>query len=641
MNMKKASLIFILVVYQFNALAQKNFIVVPAKPQAGSVLQIEYTPAGELANTLGTVEASVFMNGKDGREGDDLPLTKSGKKYLAKIPTDTSIKFIQLAFYVNDKFDNNNNNGYYIQLYKGDKIKKGSYAQLATLYQFFGHDSGVDKDETKAFAAFEKEFELYPEQKKPLALNYYRLFSTVKGDALPLIQKDIDNAVKAGLKTEDDYIFLNRLYVVGKFTEEAQQLKKSWLEKFPNGDFAKDALVEKYQNTKDTVEKEMLYTELEKKIKTQPEWKNFQWVVDNHSTMKAAKFAKRRDWANYKAALNEIENKKMISTNYNSMAWNLQEKNQDLAVAEGLAKWAADFSQKERNQPSTPKPKYLTSKQWQKSRETDYAMSADTYAMVLYKVGKNKEGFALAKAAAIDLRKGEDSDLNTTYALLAEKELAPAEAKKQFEKFVKEGHSSTPINNILKKMYISEGGKEEGFEKYLADLSHEVYLKMLEELKKSMTKEQAPTLALKDLQGNNVNISDLKGKVVVIDFWATWCGPCKASFPAMQKVVTKYRSNDNVKFVFVDTWERSDNKEKNASEFIASNKYTFDVWMDNESQLVEKFKVDGIPTKFVLDKEGNIRFKSVGFSGSDEKLMSELGAMIDLAGGEKPTANPN
>jgi thiol-disulfide isomerase/thioredoxin len=134
-----------------------------------------------------------------------------------------------------------------------------------------------------------------------------------------------------------------------------------------------------------------------------------------------------------------------------------------------------------------------------------------------------------------------------------------------------------------------------------------------------------------DLDGKNINVEDLKGKVVVVDFWATWCGPCKASFPAMQKMVNKYKEDPNIKFVFIDTWEKGENKKKEAADFITTNKYSFHVLLDNEDKVVAQFKVDGIPTKFVIDKNGNIRFKAVGFDGSDDKLVDELTAMIELA----------
>ena len=68
-----------------------------------------------------------------------------------------------------------------------------------------------------------------------------------------------------------------------------------------------------------------------------------------------------------------------------------------------------------------------------------------------------------------------------------------------------------------------------------------------------------------------------------------------------------------------------------AVSYFHNIKYDFHVLMDNENKVVEQFKVEGIPTKFVIDKNGTIRFKSVGFGGSNDKLISELSAMIDMA----------
>jgi thiol-disulfide isomerase/thioredoxin len=135
---------------------------------------------------------------------------------------------------------------------------------------------------------------------------------------------------------------------------------------------------------------------------------------------------------------------------------------------------------------------------------------------------------------------------------------------------------------------------------------------------------------LKDLDGNEVSLTSLKGKTVIVDFWATWCGPCLASFPAMQKAVEKFSGNDKVKFLFVNTWERVEDKIQNAKDFIAKNKYPFQVLMDLDNSVITSYKVSGIPTKFIIDKNGNIRFKSVGYNGDPDAMVEEISTMISL-----------
>ena len=258
-------------------------------------------------------------------------------------------------------------------------------------------------------------------------------------------------------------------------------------------------------------------------------------------------------------------------------------------------------------------------------------MYADTYGMVNFKEGNYKKGLPYSEDAALKIEKGKSADENNTYALLAEKALPPKKYVPQLEQFVKDGKATSSINDILKRAYVKKHKSEDGYDKYMADLQEDSYLKMVDDLKKEILSDKEPKFTLVDLQGNKVNIEDLKNKVVVVDFWATWCGPCKASFPAMQKTVTKFKDDPDVKFVFVDTWETKDNKEKNAQDFITANNYDFHVLIDNDSKVVEQFNVNGIPTKFVIDKNGMIRFKAVGFDGSDDKLVTELTTMINMA----------
>jgi peroxiredoxin len=158
------------------------------------------------------------------------------------------------------------------------------------------------------------------------------------------------------------------------------------------------------------------------------------------------------------------------------------------------------------------------------------------------------------------------------------------------------------------------------------------------EVAKKMVNEPAPMFALKDFSGKTISLADLRGKVVIIDFWATWCGPCKVSFPGMQMAVTKYKDNPNVEFLFIDVSEVTDDYVDVVKKFIADNNYTFHVLFDDKNPKTGKlnktakiYGAPGIPAKYVIDKKGNIRFKSIGFGGTIERLAKEVDYMIEFA----------
>jgi thiol-disulfide isomerase/thioredoxin len=190
----------------------------------------------------------------------------------------------------------------------------------------------------------------------------------------------------------------------------------------------------------------------------------------------------------------------------------------------------------------------------------------------------------------------------------------------------------------LERIYLASGPTNLSWKEYFTRLEQSAYQRLREKLKERMVLRPAPFFALKDIAGKVVSLSDFKGKVVVIDFWATWCGPCIASFPTMQAAVKKYKDSTDVAFLFIDTWENDANRVQKVTEFFRNNNYDFHVLYDapngkeqNDFVVVSQFGVEGIPTKIVIDPNGNIRFVSVGYNSRPEETLKELSMMITLA----------
>lgn len=129
----------------------------------------------------------------------------------------------------------------------------------------------------------------------------------------------------------------------------------------------------------------------------------------------------------------------------------------------------------------------------------------------------------------------------------------------------------------------------------------------------------APDFALTTLDGKDVKLSDMKGKVVLVDFWATWCPPCRKSLPHLQKVSADKALADKGLVV----WAVNAQEEKaKVEKFMTDNKYTFHVPMD-PGKAMKEYKVQGIPTTIVVGRDGKVKNVFVGFGDGSEKPIDD------------------
>lgn len=130
----------------------------------------------------------------------------------------------------------------------------------------------------------------------------------------------------------------------------------------------------------------------------------------------------------------------------------------------------------------------------------------------------------------------------------------------------------------------------------------------------------APDIALTTLDGKEVKLSDQKGKVVLVDFWATWCPPCRESLPHVQELSADKAAAEKGLVVWaVNARETKDKIEA----FVKQNNYTFSVPMDAKGAAMKEYGVRGIPTTVVVGRDGTVKKVFVGFGQGSAKQIDE------------------
>lgn len=587
------------------------------KPKFGETVSFTYNPSQSPLTSASSIRASAFFFNEKLAFTPPKPiiLQKIGQEWRGEISLNSKETVgVLMAFRDStDKiFDTNKDKGYAILVH--DSLQnpvKGAYLGLAFNYSFANTHPlfKFSKDVTNQVVLMEKEFSRHPDLKKDIFFTYLSLLGLSKKEGY---KETIESELNTKYRDDSDLkpSELMQIWTLYSITgsKKAEKYHKLLLEKEPKGFFAQQERSRQVVEEEDADKKLALFEAFEKDFPNSPS-------LSSSAIFIANVYIDRKDTAKLNQLIRKYE-AKLSSTFYNSIASRMAEKNLDLKTAEVFSLKAIGTYQTEKKKlPTSSRPYGL--------------IFRDTYATILEKQGRLKEALENYKMALGNKPEEWSNKVNESYVLLAIKLGQNDEAQTMSEAFIRAGKATEKIRIAVKNLYIKNKGKK-GVEAYIASLENEVKEKNKAEMLSKIISETAPNFELKDLSGKSINLTDLRGKVVILDFWATWCGPCIRSFPGMQKAQEKYKNNSNVKFLFINTWEQGNDYLPKVKKLITDKKYTeFTVPVDTDNKVVVSYKVEAIPTKFVIDMDGNIRFKRRGSSDDKEEIVEEISLMVD------------
>jgi peroxiredoxin len=134
----------------------------------------------------------------------------------------------------------------------------------------------------------------------------------------------------------------------------------------------------------------------------------------------------------------------------------------------------------------------------------------------------------------------------------------------------------------------------------------------------------APDFALKSSTGQNLRLSEYRGNVVMINFWATWCGPCRQEMPLLDELYTRY---ERVGFSLLGV--NIDDDSRRAMQMIEDLGVSFPVLFDARKEVSELYEVEAMPVTVLVDREGNIRYVHHGYKpGYEDKYLDQVRSLL-------------
>ncbi len=582
-----------------------------------------YEPTDAINIVDGVAAKYVYIGGYK-----NSPLIKKQNKYEFTVKVPDSIRAVVVSFFdkKGELIDNNFDKGFLITL-NNTNSTQASLDKLMLLQNEGSYFFKLNYPKKYFAEEYENLFKKSPKLKDdPFTIHFYlRALSDFDPKKAKSVSKEL--AKRFELKNgEKNLIAASNLYEYNlKDSDKADSLSTIILQKYPNGEFAKSKLVQKFfkeaKDPSNKAEEKVLLQYIADYNNNYPKDLNTEQWSDQMNEVIFTKVIEGKDWNKIDEFTKRFNNKIYAAQGFNSSAWKYADGDDPASAGTEL-----DFAEKlaaKSLEILNEKVKNLDKYQQKSDFDQTFIYYTEALALVLYKEKKYQEAFDL-QSKLIDSPLIDDSN-RERYVLYAQKAKGDQFVKNYLDHLLKEQNISDSLFTTLTDIYKSQNIPTTAIEKLREDNKKIATKKSREDLLKYYSGDlKAKDFELTTLKGDKIKLSDLRGKIVVLDFWATWCGPCREALPHMQELVKKYDESEVI-FLFVNTMETKKPEEikKNVAKFMTDNKYDLNVLFDYNDDISKKYLVNGIPTEIIIDKEGNLLSRSLGYDGNLEALINE------------------
>jgi thiol-disulfide isomerase/thioredoxin len=652
MSVIKKTCLFLLALCAVNgALGQgKRLKMMPEKPLIGDTVQLLYHPDSALLKTGKPIKGAVYIYDTTYHwSAVDLSMNATDSGYSFTMPLTADKGLWAFKFRAGDVIDNNRDTGYFIMGAVPGRMWKAAYAGYGAI-RASRYDIGIP--------GYYKEFQVsdsamffwmgqevgywragktfvYPYVKARAAMEQQ---AGLNPDSSAIIRNAAGYMLHAANLSEKDLFTLaliNEQYVKNK--ERADSIREAMGKQYPNGIIKKLVDYKALISERNVDKKLVLSEQFLKNYKQDPMldvlaginydrsvWMNiFAISIAKQDTTVLAKYVNTCPLTMLAFAYY-----KMVEIPYDD--WKTMP-----------AKTAYTFSQRIMDRLAYLKVNkpgeyyYMTPGEFGEYVDDLFKHNYIIHASILKETGRDKEALPLVLQLQ-EAYQYTNATLNQLEASLLERAGDKKKLDEVLHNSVRMNQASAQIIDLLKKEYLASHKDTEGFDAYLNSMKDAHTMELLREhVREAMMNREAVPFAMTDLDGKMVTLADQKGKVVVMDFWATWCAPCKAAMPGMKMAQEHFKGDSNVVFYFVDTQERDPKYKEKVKQFIKDKQYPFKVLFDNGDEYYSKYaqliQTSGIPFKVIIDGKGNIRFAQIGYMGSPSGLADEIEAMVSLS----------